>query len=172
MCRPRGGYLCSLLPPLLLLPQGLEAEVLRSCADLNIPAPIPVSVLLGSLGHQPDSQRAAAAAAGAANNVAAAAAGSSNVFVALLLAALHPEGHVPDTPARKVRGGIAFHPSVYVYMVIKGTPGGSVGEGGWMPTSIYRGDDADQSLGGEQVLHRAPITANSKAKRGCCLLTV
>lgn len=97
--------------------QELEAEIQSTCRDLSIPAPIPVSVLLGSLGHLPNT--AAEAAAAAAAVAAAAAAGgmpvappvgmrggaaeaSCNVFVQLMMAAIHPEGHVPDTPERKV----------------------------------------------------------------------
>eukprot|EP00879_Flechtneria_rotunda_P018544 GHRR01019458.1.p1 GENE.GHRR01019458.1~~GHRR01019458.1.p1 ORF type:complete len:275 (+),score=86.36 GHRR01019458.1:453-1277(+) len=68
----------------------LEAEVYAACHDLSIPLPIPVSVLLGSLGHS-------------SNDAAAATGSGSNVFVSLLLAALHPEGYIPDTPARKAR---------------------------------------------------------------------
>jgi hypothetical protein len=33
----------------------------------------------------------------------AAAEASCNVFVQVMLAAIHPEGHVPDTPERQVR---------------------------------------------------------------------
>lgn len=77
--------------------QELEADMQAACKDLSLPLPIPVSVLLGSLGHAPEP--AAAAAAGGSG---------SNVFVSMLLAALHPEGHIPDTPARKVTAAISF----------------------------------------------------------------
>lgn len=68
-------------------------------------------MLLGSLGHAPNqaAEAAAAAAAAAAGVVqaapvmrGAAAEASFNVYVQLMLAAIHPEGHVPDTPERKV----------------------------------------------------------------------
>lgn len=61
--------------------QELEAAVGAACADLALPQPIPVSVLLGSLGGGP----------------------GGGIARDLMEAALHPEGHVPDTPARKVR---------------------------------------------------------------------
>uniref|UniRef100_A0A383VCR8 Mitochondrial Rho GTPase n=1 Tax=Tetradesmus obliquus TaxID=3088 RepID=A0A383VCR8_TETOB len=120
----------------------LEAEVHAACKDLALPLPIPVSVLLGSLGHHPVPDAAAAAAAAAAGGgpaaaaagggrsaaaaaAAAARAGGSNVFVALLLAAMHPEGNVPDTPARKARrqtirrlllaGGVAVTSAASLY---------------------------------------------------------
>jgi hypothetical protein len=56
-----------------------------ACADLALPQPIPVSVLLGSLGGGP----------------------GGGIARDLMEAALHPEGHVPDTPARKVRRRVA-----------------------------------------------------------------
>jgi len=95
----------------------LEAEIQATCRDLSIPLPIPVSVLLGSLGHLPSTAAeatAAAAAAAAAGGVVpaapaplrgAAAEASCNVFVQVMLAAIHPDGHVPDTPERKVSRG-------------------------------------------------------------------
>lgn len=97
----------------MLLPlQELEAEIQSTCRDLSIPLPVPVSVLLGSLGHAPNqATEAAAAAAAAAAGVpvqaapvmrGAAAEASCNVFVQLMLAAIHPDGHIPDTPERKV----------------------------------------------------------------------
>lgn len=92
--------------------QELDAEIQSTCRDLSIPLPVPVSVLLGSLGHAPNqAAEAAAAAAAAAAGMpvqaapvmrGAAAEASCNVFVQLMLAAIHPEGHVPDTPERKV----------------------------------------------------------------------
>jgi len=76
-------------------PQELEDEVQAGCQALAIPLPIPVSVLLGSLGHLPATAEGAAAGTG-----------SGNVFVQLLLAAIHPESHIPDTPVRKVGGRV------------------------------------------------------------------
>ena len=68
----------------LLLLQELEARVVSACSDLGLPLPIPVSVLLGSLGPPgPGGVK-------------------GNVFREIVDAALHPDGHVPDTPARKV----------------------------------------------------------------------
>lgn len=74
-------------------------------------------MLLGSLGHAPNqaAEAAAAAAAAAAGVVqaappvlrGAAAEASFNVYVQLMLAAIHPEGHVPDTPERKVSQQLA-----------------------------------------------------------------
>jgi hypothetical protein len=105
-------------------PQALEMRVRQACQELCLPLPLPVSVLLGNLGHQqqqqqqqPGSMAQAAAATAAAAAVSPQKAslqqqagqaisstngGSGNVYFSLLLAALHPEGHVPDTPMRKV----------------------------------------------------------------------
>ena len=64
--------------------QELEAAVWATSVDLALPSPIPVSVLLGSLGPGVGGLR-------------------GNVFTDLVQAALQPEGHMPDTPLRKVR---------------------------------------------------------------------
>ncbi|KAF6252047.1 EF hand associated-domain-containing protein [Scenedesmus sp. NREL 46B-D3] len=88
----------------------LEDEVHAACRGLALPPPIPVSVLLGSLGHQPVPDAGSSGGGSSSwrrpcggGSGPAARAGGSNVFVALLLAAMHPEGNIPDTPARKAR---------------------------------------------------------------------
>lgn len=74
--------------------QELQAEVAASCQYLCIPAPHPVSVLLGSLAPP----------------------GEGNVFRALVEAAVRPERHIPDTPVKKVTG-IAGCTQQYVTVV-------------------------------------------------------
>lgn len=92
-------------------------------------------MLLGSLGHAPNqaAEAAAAAAAAAAGVVQAApvmrgpaAEAGFNVYVQLMLAAIHPEGHVPDTPERKVSQQSADDASMFVVIeaVFKSSPVG------------------------------------------------
>ena len=73
----------TLPPPPPCTPQALEAEVSAACSALSLRSPLPVS---------------AEGRGGRGDDVAL-------VFRNVMHAAMQPDLHIPDTPARKVGGG-------------------------------------------------------------------
>ncbi|KAI8463172.1 MAG: hypothetical protein J3K34DRAFT_527193 [Monoraphidium minutum] len=132
----------------------LRQEVAAACAALSLPPPLAVSVAQGNLG-QP------------------------NAFRYLAEAALSPDGHIPDTPARKIRrrntrrawlaAGAAVSAAAAGYVAYRysqsqpgGGGGGSSGGGGSGDGGVWgRGVAAAQAL-------RASAAAGVSALGSCC----
>jgi hypothetical protein len=75
------------------LSQELQQQCARVAAELDIPAPVPVSSQLGS---------------------------ADGLFTRAVEAALFPKGHVPDTPARKARRSTMRKAAVYTGIGVTG----------------------------------------------------